>query len=115
MSFELHVLQVNVVQINLLNFYYNEVLFYQVHKICNVWTITFQFQRFTFIKFLNYYERNTHRWIRMYFELGRSLCVVTREQNSPTAAHAGCKRQLKWALSAWGYSWATLHHELEIK
>ena len=33
MSFELHVLQVNIVQINMLTFYYSEVLFYQAHKI----------------------------------------------------------------------------------
>jgi len=76
MSFELHVLQVKIVQISMLTFYYNEVLFCQVHKIHKVWTITVQFQRFTSIKFLNYYKRNTHRWIRMYFKLVRkkSLC-----------------------------------------
>jgi len=54
MSCELHVLHVNIVQINMLTFYYIEVLFYQVHKIHKVWTITVQFQRFTFMKFLNY-------------------------------------------------------------
>jgi len=41
--------------------------------------------------------------------------VVTKEQNNPTAAHAGCKRQLKWVPSAWGYSWANLPYGLQIK
>jgi hypothetical protein len=30
-----------------------------------------------------------------------------REKNSPTVAHACCKRWLKWVLGAWGYNWAT--------
>jgi len=34
--------------------------------------------------------------------------VVTGEKDSPTAACAGRKRQLKWVPRAWGYSWATL-------
>jgi hypothetical protein len=34
--------------------------------------------------------------------------VVTGEKNSPTAAHAGRKRRLKWVPGAEGYSWATL-------
>jgi hypothetical protein len=54
MSCEFQVLHVNIVQINILTFYYIEVLFYQVHKTHKVWTITVQFQWFTFIKFLNY-------------------------------------------------------------
>ena len=29
--------------------------------------------------------------------------VVTRETNSPTAAHPGHKRRLKWVPGAWGY------------
>jgi hypothetical protein len=29
-------------------------------------------------------------------------------KNSPTVTHACHKRRLKWAPSAWGYSWATL-------
>jgi hypothetical protein len=33
--------------------------------------------------------------------------VVTREKNSPTVAHACCKRCLKWVPSAWVYNWAT--------
>jgi hypothetical protein len=28
-------------------------------------------------------------------------------KNSPNVAHACRKRRLKWALSVWGYSWAT--------
>jgi len=34
-------------------------------------------------------------------------CMVTREKNSPTVAHACRKRRLKWVLGAWGYNWAT--------
>jgi hypothetical protein len=37
----------------------------------------------------------------------RVPCAVTGERNSPTVAHACCKRQLKWVLGAWGYNWAT--------
>jgi len=44
-----HVLQVNIVQINMLTLCYIEVLFYQVPKIHKVWTITVQFQKFTFM------------------------------------------------------------------
>jgi hypothetical protein len=33
--------------------------------------------------------------------------VVAGEKNSPTVAHACCKRRLKWVLGAWGYNWAT--------
>jgi hypothetical protein len=47
-----HVLQVNIVPINMLTLYYIEVLFYLVYKIHKVWNITVQFQMFTFIKFL---------------------------------------------------------------
>ena len=41
--------------------------------------------------------------------------VVTGEKDGPTAAHAGCKQQLKWVPGAWGYSWATLPRWLEIR
>jgi len=34
--------------------------------------------------------------------------VVTGKKNSPTAAHAGCKRRPKWVPGAWGYGWVTL-------
>jgi len=37
---------------------------------------------------------------------------VTREKNSPTAAHGGHKQQLKWVPGAWGYSQATLSRRL---
>jgi len=37
--------------------------------------------------------------------------VVTGEKNSPTAACAGCKMQLKWVPGACGYSWAVLSLE----
>jgi hypothetical protein len=33
--------------------------------------------------------------------------VVTGEKNSPTVAHACCKRRLKRVFGAWGYNWAT--------
>ena len=41
--------------------------------------------------------------------------VVTGEKDSPTAAHAGCKRQPNWVPGAWDYSWATLPCWLEIQ
>ena len=31
--------------------------------------------------------------------------MVTGEKNSPTAAHGGCKMQLRWMPGACGYSW----------
>lgn len=40
--------------------------------------------------------------------------VVTGETDSPTAAHAGCKRQRKGIPGAWGYRWGTLPQWLEI-
>jgi hypothetical protein len=38
--------------------------------------------------------------------------VETKEKNSPTAAHAGRKRRLKWVPGAREYSWATLPRRL---
>jgi hypothetical protein len=39
--------------------------------------------------------------------MSSNTCVVTREKNSPTVAHACHKRRLKWVLSAQGYNWVT--------
>ena len=38
-----------------------------------------------------------------------------RGKNNSTAAHAGRKRLRKWVPDAWGYSWATLPRELQIR